>query len=395
MNKNQKKVLWLASWYPSRSQPFNGDFIQRHAAAVAAQGSYAVAVLYAEPIAGLQQYEVTVQQISDLHPLEVIVFYPDLPKYLRFFKLLRFFYANIIGLRRLKTLDFAKPDLIHLCAVFPAGIVALWFSFFKNIPFLLSEHWTGYHAADGGFSRGSFLQKTLIRRSFARAKAVINVTPQMTDSMQRLGLTLPKVFIVPNVVNTEDFYPILSKKNDKCQLIHVSTLSDKHKNFGSILRAVRALSEQRQDFVLHVVGDGEEGKKWQQLAKDWNILDNFVQFHGNQPHAVVAEWYQKSDAFVLFSNFEGLPCVLLEALCAGLPVIATETGNISDWVTVQEGVLLAVGDEVGLLRALHFMLNHYAAFDPLQLHQKIAERCSCPVVGQKIIEAYAEVLANP
>ncbi len=381
------KSLWFVSWYPSREEAYGGDFIMRHAEAT--QAFCDVAVIYACPTSRSgKKYEVAINPSSDKNPLEIRVYFSDLPKPLRFLKLLRFAKAHAVGLRQLKELNFGKPDNIHLHAVFPAGLIALCYSFFHRLPLLVSEHWTGYRPDDGSYARSGFLQKMLTQLVYRRAKLAISETDKMTDVMLNLGLGSPKKFrSIPNVVQTELFF--LKKKSDSVtiRLLHVSTLGERHKNFGGILNAVAEIAKTRQDFVLTVVGTGDEMEKWKRQVAEKNI-QSFVHFLGGLPLEKVAEQMQSADFFVLFSNFEGLPCVLLEAMAAGLPVIATETGGISDWVGEREGILLRIGDDRGLQKAMLKMLDTFSHYDRAYLHQNIKNRCSYERIGEDIFNIY-------
>ena len=62
----------------------------------------------------------------------------------------------------------------------------------------------------------------------------------------------------------------------------------------------------------------------------------------------------EADAFVLFSRYENLPCVLLESWMTGLPTLATDVGGVGEHLgrVSDLGVLLQPGDEEGLTRAI-------------------------------------------
>jgi glycosyltransferase involved in cell wall biosynthesis len=102
----------------------------------------------------------------------------------------------------------------------------------------------------------------------------------------------------------------------------------------------------------------------------------------------VAQSMREADVFVLFSNYEGLPCVILEALAAGLPVIATETGGIHEWVTPEIGILIPIGDENALLEAMLTMMNQYLNYDKTILRKQIVDKASYQAVGNALMDVY-------
>jgi glycosyltransferase involved in cell wall biosynthesis len=174
------------------------------------------------------------------------------------------------------------------------------------------------------------------------------------------------------------------------KLIHVSGLHDPIKNVSGILKAIEKLSKKRQDFTLDIIGDPLEQPPYRALVKQLGI-EKYIQFYSYLTIEEVAERMQNSDIFVLFSRFEGLPCVILEAMSVGLPVVATETGGISDWITEGSGRLVASENEAALTESLNFVMGHLADFDAQKIREKIVETCSYAAVGSAIVEIYKEM----
>ena len=80
---------------------------------------------------------------------------------------------------------------------------------------------------------------------------------------------------------------------------------------------------------LTIIGDGPEKKQHEELAKQMEILDHNVTFLGFMNSNEVAQSMQQADALIMFSNFEGMPVTIIEGLCCGLPIIATNVGSPS------------------------------------------------------------------
>lgn len=91
------------------------------------------------------------------------------------------------------------------------------------------------------------------------------------------------------------------------------------KNFPMLLRAFAAAG--RADDTLTVAGEGPDRARLETLARDLGIADQ-VHFTGHV--ASIDPLLEKADALVLSSDYEGLPGVVVEALAAGLPVLATD-----------------------------------------------------------------------
>jgi glycosyltransferase involved in cell wall biosynthesis len=409
------KVLWLCSWYPSTYIYHNGFFVRRQAEAVARFTD--VATLHAvEKTADIllpdgskrpntdsssqrhegSQFEIIINKKTHF---EVIVAYPKSQNVL--LKYIRQFIAYQKGFKALKQ-TWGTPDLVHLHVIVSAGIYALFLHYVHRLPFLITEHSSMYRAETGVFRRSNWLFKAFVKLCVREAKAIIALSPFYASTMQKHGLN-NRFFYVPNVVNTDLFKPqnelnyanlnaINRIKNElkTIKLIHVSGLHDPIKNVSGILKAIEKLSKKRQDFTLDIIGDPLEQPPYRALVKQLGI-EKYIKFYFYLTIEEVAERMQNSDIFVLFSRFEGLPCVILEAMSVGLPVVATETGGISDWITEGSGRLVASENEAALAESLDSMMAHLTDFDAQKIREKIVETCSYATVGSAIVAIYKEM----
>jgi glycosyltransferase involved in cell wall biosynthesis len=418
------KILWLCSWYPNQYIFYNGFFVRRQAEAVAQFAD--IATLHAvEKSAEILLPDGSKQKITEgghfeieinkkTH-FEVIVYFPKSNNSI--FKLINQFKAYHKGFKLIKR-EWGTPNLIHLHVIISAGIYALFLHFFYKIPFLITEHSSMYRLETGVFKHSNWVFKTIVRQCAKQAKAIIALSPFYASTMQQHGL-INRFFYVPNVVDTDLFQLknklktkgnnnlinsdlinsdlinsdlinsdlIKNKELKTFNLIHVSGLHDSIKNITGILNAIKKLSEIRQDFILDIIGDPLEQPPYKALVQTLGI-EKFIRFHHHLPIEEVAKQMQQADIFVLFSRFEGLPCVILEAMSAGLPVVATETGGISDWVTEGSGRLVNSEDEAALVENLDFMMTHLHQFNPELIRKKIVETCSYNAVGQAIVNIY-------
>ena len=89
---------------------------------------------------------------------------------------------------------------------------------------------------------------------------------------------------------------------------------------------------------------------------------------------------QQAHLFVLPSLWDNMPCVILEAMATGLPIVSTRTGGIPDMVDEQTGILAEPGDAPSLLRALRRMLATLERFDRRYIVHK-AQQYSYESVG--------------
>jgi len=128
------------------------------------------------------------------------------------------------------------------------------------------------------------------------------------------------------------------------------------KGIAGLIEAVAKVRRDGKKVSLIIVGDGSERSHLEKHAQE-KLRDNFV-FTGplapKDVHAILRE----SDVFALNSAYEGLSHVLIEALAAGLPIVATKAGGNVEVVTDDSGILIPVGDTPALADAIARIINN-------------------------------------
>ena len=123
-----------------------------------------------------------------------------------------------------------------------------------------------------------------------------------------------------------------------------------------LFEALAALRERHPDLRLTLVGDGPERGALEDAARNlW--LQEHTAFLGYLSQEQVAEQLAHHDIFVLPSFGEGVPVVLMEAMAARLPVIATAVGGVGELVDPGCGLLVPPGDAAALAEAIDALLS--------------------------------------
>jgi glycosyltransferase involved in cell wall biosynthesis len=131
--------------------------------------------------------------------------------------------------------------------------------------------------------------------------------------------------------------------------VHVARLNHV-KDQATLLRAARLVLDANPAFRLDIVGDGELRGKLEQLAADL-ALGDAVTFHGFRRD--VRPFLDAADVFVLSSTSEGIAITLLEAMAAGLPVVATDVGGNREVIEAgATGLLVPARSPVALSNAI-------------------------------------------
>jgi glycosyltransferase involved in cell wall biosynthesis len=173
------------------------------------------------------------------------------------------------------------------------------------------------------------------------------------------GIAPYRLHFLPNAVDTDQ----LGSRNDSLsgcsgkkdlRLILTGRLATEKRveRFLNVLARLRdepGIAE--QNVTALVVGDGPLKGKLEEYARGLGLWPHAVEFCG--PVADMAPLYHQAAVCVLTSDYEGTPNVLLEAMAAGLPVVATNVGGVSDIVQHGEtGFLCDPADTDGMVKAL-------------------------------------------
>ncbi|MDA1335156.1 MAG: glycosyltransferase family 4 protein [bacterium] len=134
-------------------------------------------------------------------------------------------------------------------------------------------------------------------------------------------------------------------------ILSVSRLVEKN-GLDILIRAMQKV----KDVKLVIVGDGPLRRDLGILANELHVDDRVI-FAGNVSHRGLLRYYQTSELFVRSSRSEGLGSVFIEAMAAGIPIMATRVGGIVDIVNSEVGVLIEPGDEEILAANLNALLN--------------------------------------
>ena len=152
----------------------------------------------------------------------------------------------------------------------------------------------------------------------------------------------------------------------------------------------KILSESNTEFEVIMVGDA--GTAIRQYAEELGVLKKFVSFRGEVSYTQVAIEMQQSNAMILFSNMENSPCVIGEALCCGLPVIATNVGGIPELLDEENGVQVEPKNDLALANAMEQMIISYASYKREKIAEDAKNRYSYSTTGKEIDQVYNSVL---
>lgn len=378
------KVLSLASWYPNPTDVFDGDFVQRHVEAIATQHEVVQIHILNDDSGKFKDQPLLIRKVHS-----------DLTEYTYFIQKSRTGFRAwdswVNNRRYLKQgkeaverilEDHFTPDLIHAHISIKSGLLARKLKKKWQVPLVLTEHWTIYLKPLG------FKMKYFSKKVWKNVDRLLPVSENLAQHIQKV-FPVPYT-VVPNVVNTDRFY--LKEENNPNPpfvFFHVSTLNE-NKNPEGLFRVIKQLADQKLPFVLKIAGQNQE--KYKELCQEWGIPNQYIEFIGLVSYTKIAEQMQSSNAFVLFSNFENLPCVLLESLCCGLPIITTDAGGCGEIVNPENGILIDRKDEKALLEAMKKMIANPELYNTTTIAEQAQAKYSYSAVANAYTAVYESLV---
>lgn len=369
------KILFISSWFPSRLEPTNGNFVLRHAEAVASL--HEVEILHAIGDSGQEEDFIFDDQIiSGIRTL--IVYYKSSKNPILNFK--NRMKAYQMGFRELE-----KPDLVHANILHNSMFFAVYLKEKFRIPFVVSEHWSGFlEAKRSSLSTISILTARYIGR---RASYLFPVSKVLMNNLKELKIGKNSK-VIGNVVNTDLFVP-KRPKNTRFTFLHISNLIPL-KNPDSIIEAAIKLRKEYHNFELHIGGDGDV-ERLNHLIGKYNG-EEYIKTFGEISHHEVAEKMRGSNCFVLFSDYESFSCVLLESISSGVPVIATRVGAIPEIIKENHGIIINKSEDELYMAMKSMLCGNHKTGSPDELHQYVVENFSIPAIAKQFSEVYKNIV---
>ena len=373
MTEQKRHILILSSWYPNRENTFIGNFVQRQAELLSSM--FEVTVLITKSDSSLNKIEIVQTNKNQLS--EIIVYYPKgntiFQKYLQQKK------AFKAGIQLIK-----KVDLIHGHVMLPKGLQFITAKKIFNCPLLITEHGS-YFRSEIKENR-SFLEKIILKKLNKHIDKLTCVSNFLKVDLQS-DFTNHLIEILPNHVDTKSFIPSIKEETKRKEFLHVSTLDEKVKNPKGIIDACSILlNYKKADFHLTIISD-EPFEKWKKYANE-NRLSEHISFKGPLNWLELVPFYQKSDAFILFSSYETFSIVLAESWACGIPTITTSVG-IGNQLPSSLGFQVDINNPKSLANAMLEIMNETAIFDSSFIRSH-AEQFS----GENVLSTYDTLLLD-
>ena len=386
MEKRQN-IWMITKWYPNREDPQFGVFIQKHARAISLYNN--ICLIYIHPINNLSNvFEIDESENNDLKEV-LIYFKKDTSVFGKIINSIRYIVAINKGIKILSN-KISQPDIIHSYILTRTGIVAWYLSRRKNIPFVISEQWSGY--VTGQFLKYSFLKKIITRFISTKASALTAVSSFLLAGMKTCGLENSVSQIIPNAIENTAVHST-TKSGNQINVLMVADLVDEIKNISGVIRMISKI-DQKLPFILQIIGGGPDESILKKLASDLNLLDRKIFFEGQKNNSEVYTYLRNCDFLILNSRYETFSLICAEAMSCGKPVLATACGGPNEFVIKETGLLIKPDNDKELKENFEFMLKNFHDYDSVWIANYAKSMFSMEKVGKAFQLLYSSIKSH-
>ncbi len=269
-----------------------------------------------------------------------------------YLKSIEFAHTPIIFTLFSRLLALPRHSLIHLhvAQAFSPEIVYL-VSKIRGIPYIAHIHLDVDPSGPFGFLLGSYKKLFLKRVLKSAAKIICLSEPQKKLIALKYALPSEAIVVIPNGVAETYFIGEKTSENPIPRLLFVGRLSAQ-KNLSLLIEAVSLM---QTNVFLDIVGEGELREDIEALIQTYKLQN--VKLHGKKFGKDLIEFYKSADIFVLPSLKEGVSLAMLEALAAGLPIVASDLPEIRE-ILADCGVLVQDSTAINYAKALDAVLSN-------------------------------------
>ena len=281
-----------------------------------------------------------------------------------------------------------RIDIVHAHSS-KAGILARTAAFLARVPVrLFTVHGWAFAAYTGSASRAFRIAERAVR---PLTTTIISPSHHVRELGIDAGTCDPvRSVVIPNAVDVSS-YPSRVGRDGPPRLLSVGRLAHP-KDFSTLIRAVGTIREIPS--LTRIAGDGPDREALGHEIRDLG-LDDRLELMGTRSD--VPQLLGESEIFVLSSASECLPMSIIEAMAAGLPVVASDVGGVGELVLHERtGLLVPPGDAVALGVALARLLDDTDLRERLgrESARRAREHFDVPLLRERHARLYLDALAG-
>jgi glycosyltransferase involved in cell wall biosynthesis len=259
-----------------------------------------------------------------------------------------------------------------------------------DLPYVVTEHSPAL-TRQSPDTKVSHVGLRIAGRVYANAEYVLVVSRALLESIDGLGLR-GRFIIVDNPVDTSAFGRAVGYTGGQFRVVCTARL-DPVKRIDVLLHAAAGLVARGVDLQMTIFGEGSERQTLVSLARDLGLIRR-VLFAGLRPRHEIFEALAQAHAFSLVSSIETQGLAIIEALCTGVPVVATAVGGIPEIVGEADGILVAPGDAIAVADALETVTRGTRRFTGAAIANRARDRFSSQAIAGRLAEIYTKACSR-
>lgn len=306
---------------------------------------------------------------------------------IHYFNAWEFAHTPIIPFLFFKLLTFPKNFIMHVHISQPFVPEIVWLiSKIRKIPYIAHTYIDVGRSGKLGFLLPLY-KKMVLKKVLTDAKKVICITEEYKNFMsEKYKIEKNKISTIPNGTSKEFFMEKKKDLHNGITLLFVGRLAIQ-KNIPRLINAISLLKEK---VTLHIVGEGEKRSEIEKLISDKKL--NNVILHGKKTGKDLLKFYKIADIFVLPSDVDAIPLVLLEAMASGTPIIASDILGVREFVG-NTGILVNPPTPENFAKAIDDLIENKPLRGSLSKKgREKAKNYSWDKIVEKFEDIYREVL---
>jgi len=289
-----------------------------------------------------------------------------------------------------RILEKEKPDIVNAHFSFPSGLIPALLLRNKKTKFVISAMGADiYDNTRKLVPSQNFLLKKVNRWILNKASLIITLSSDIKYKIEDIYQIKKEIKIIPPGIIWRDipkkersFFHI----DDKDFILITACRLVKRKRIEDLIYAMNYLEER---FKLIIIGEGPQKGKIENLIKKLGI-ENRVILKGYVSEEEKYSLFSVSDAFIMVSDYEAFGIVYLEAMMAGLPVIAGDNGGTKDFIKEDNGFLVSPGDISQIVKIVNELKRDRNKKLKIGEHNKqyVKDNYNIEIFGEKYAETF-------
>lgn len=253
---------------------------------------------------------------------------------------------------------------------------------------------------DEFLERNLFLIRLLIKKLLEMPDQIIVLSSVQKETFQKYHIQR-KVSVVPNMLDAGEFDQNENRKQKfsippgHIVILFVASIFFKEKGVWEALEAISLIVKNYRNALLILVGGDREEYAMKKYCLEKKLQD-YVLFTGHLLRKDVIEIFRASNIFILPSYNEGFPLVILEAMAAGLPIVATPVGAIPEIIeNGVNGFLIPPKDPLKLAEKIAFLIENKSLRESMAKNNilKVKEKYDLRPVSKVFDEIYQNLIS--